>query len=418
MTSSVGLTRRDTRGIPGPVHEVRAFLVAQNERARLPQTLAHHRRLGVQRFFVIDNSSTDGTVDYLLTQPDTHVFVTGGGYQDARLGIDWLEELLQDYGMDRWCLVIDADEHLVYPDCESLDIAQFCEKLKARDLNCLATLFVDLYADQAITKTTLRPGQSLTECCPYFDQTGYYNFSPQGSRLPRIYGGVRARLFWPDVDLRRHVDRLSAVTADAFDEEGYLSVHEDVRAGVDSGVLASGLQHFLLYGHNEDRTVTVRPVPGWEEGPYLAENPDVDDAVRRGDVSSGLEHYVRYGQFESRLPANVWPPCLSQLPLVRWQQGMHLRIGRHGLTGANWLGSDVCGGALLHFKLMAGLVTRAHAASRPPTSSSATPVWSDENSRYRQVLLREPDLTGMSGVSVRYRGVGQLVELKLADRLE
>ena len=418
MTPSVGPTRRDSRSIPDSVHEVRAFLVVQNERDRLPHTLAHHRRLGVQRFFVIDNASTDGTFDYLLNQPDTHVFVTDDGYQDARLGIDWLEPLLQDYGMDRWCLVIDADEHFVYPDCESLSISEFCEALDARELNCVATLFIDLYADKAIAQTTLQPGRSPIECCPYFDRTGYYSLPPQGSRLPRIYGGVRARLFWPDVDLRHQADRLSAVMAEAFDEQTYLSIHEDVRAAVDSGVLVSGLQHFLLYGHHEGRTASVRPVPAWEEDTYLAGNPDVADAVRRGDIINGLEHYVRCGQFETRLPAGVWPPCLSQLPLVRWQQGMHFQLGRHGLTGASWPRGDVCGGALLHFKLVAGLAVRAHAASRPPTSSSAAPVWSEENDRYRRVLLREPDLTGMSTASVRYRGAEQLVELNLAHRLE
>lgn len=416
MTSSVGLTRHDSRTIPGSVHEVRAFLVVQNERDRLPHTLTHHRRLGIQSFFVIDNSSTDGTIDYLLAQPDTHVFSTDDAYQNARLGIDWLHRLLQDYGRDRWCLVIDADEHFVYPDADS--IAELCETLDARGINCLATQFIDLYADEAISRTTLRSGQSLTECCPYFDRTGYYNFPPQGSGLPRIYGGVRARLFWPDVDLQHQAGRLSAVTADAFDEDTYLSVHEDVRAAVDSGVMASGLQHFLLHGHREGRAVSVRAVPGWDEDRYLASNPDIADGVRRGDIVSGLEHYVRYGQFEARLPANGWPPCLSQVPLVRWQRGMQLQIGRHGLTGASWPRSDVCGGALLHFKLVASLAPRSRAASQPPTSLHPDSVWGEENDRYSRLLLRDPDLSGMSGVSVRYRDAEQLVTLNLVHRLE
>ena len=418
MTPSVRLTRRDSHVVPHSVDEVRAFLVVQNERDRLPHTLAHHRRLGVQRFFVVDNASTDGTVEYLLAEPDTHVFVTDDAYQGARLGIDWLDTLLQDYGMDRWCLVIDADEHFVYPDCETLGLAEFCKALDARELNCLATLFIDLYADQAITRTTLESGQSLIECCPCFDRTGYYNFPPQGSRLPRMYGGVRARLFWPDIDLRHQTVRLSAVVADAFDEKAYLSVHDDVRAAVNSGVMASGLQHFLLYGHRERRAVSVRAVPGWDEDRYLASNPDIGDAVQRGDIISGLEHYVRYGQFEARLPASGWPPCLSQVPLVRWQRGMQFQIGRHGLTGASWPRSDVCGGALLHFKLVASLAPRSRVASQPATRSYADPVWGEENDRYSRFLLREPDLSGMSGVSVRYRDAEQLVTLKLIHRLE
>jgi hypothetical protein len=375
------MVRFDSRAIPSAAREIRAFLVVRNEAIRLPQTLDHHRRLGVRRFFAIDNGSTDGTLDYLLAQPDTHVFGTDASYGDARLGVDWLESLLDEFGKDRWCLLVDADEHLVYPDCERLDLTRFCEALEAKGLNCLATLFIDLYADGAIAATGLRPGQTLLQACPYFDVAGYRHLPARDLPLPRVYGGVRARLFWPEIDLEGEATRAARIAREAFDDNAYLRLHEDVRAAVESGVFPSGLDHFLSYGHREGRAAAVRPVEEWREDAYLDANLDVRDAVRRGSMASGLEHYVRYGQFEARLPAYDWPPRLSQVPLFRWTGGMHLGVGRHDLGGAAWHRNDAVGGALLHFWLLGDLAERALASAHSPVVSAASRSWSTENDR-------------------------------------
>jgi hypothetical protein len=50
--------------------------VVRNEALRLPATLRHHCAIGVQRFFVLDNGSTDGTLDLLANEPDVDVFAT------------------------------------------------------------------------------------------------------------------------------------------------------------------------------------------------------------------------------------------------------------------------------------------------------------------------------------------------------
>ena len=73
---------------------MRAFLVVRDEVNRLPHLLAHHRRLGITRFFVVDNGSTDGSREFAQAQPDVHLFTTTTSYQAANLGIDWIVALL------------------------------------------------------------------------------------------------------------------------------------------------------------------------------------------------------------------------------------------------------------------------------------------------------------------------------------
>ena len=48
----------------------------------------------MNRFFIVDNGSSDGTVDYLTEQPDVHLFQTSNRYGQAGSGIEWMNALL------------------------------------------------------------------------------------------------------------------------------------------------------------------------------------------------------------------------------------------------------------------------------------------------------------------------------------
>jgi glycosyltransferase involved in cell wall biosynthesis len=402
------LRRLDSRALPSGAGEIRAFLLVRNECGRLPSSLAAHRKLGVDRFFVIDNGSRDGTIEYLLEQADVHIFQTHNSYQEARLGIDWLEQVLHDHGTDRWCVLLDADERLVYPDCESIGLSEYCNALEQQGLDCLMTMFLDLYSDKPIAETRLDDTRGPLDDCPFFDPTGYYRVPSEASRLPRWYGGPRARLFFPEV-----ASSFYEFVGRAFDEEAYLAMHADVSEAVNGGRFVSGLDHFRLHGRSEERALVLRQVDDWPERTYLAANPDVRDAIAAGTFRDGLEHFVRYGQFEpARAGRGSAPPCLSQVPLVRWRQGISLDIGRHQATGVRWRRRDAVGGVLLHFRLMADLVSRA-AAAADGARDTAERAWATENERYRYVLGLHPGLSALTPSSARYRDSRQLLQLGL-----
>ena len=86
---------------------------------RLPHFLDYYRRLGVDHFLFVDNGSDDGTAEYLAAQPDVSLWATNHSYRLARFGVDWLGWLQWRYGHGHWCLTVDADELLVYPDCQN-----------------------------------------------------------------------------------------------------------------------------------------------------------------------------------------------------------------------------------------------------------------------------------------------------------
>jgi ubiquinone/menaquinone biosynthesis C-methylase UbiE len=88
---------------------------------------------------------------------------------------------------------------------------------------------------------------------------------------------------------------------EGFDEEAYRDSNPDVRQGVDAGCYASGWDHYLRCGFNENRPgvteiARTRVDRLFEDGSaYLGLNPDVHDAVKEGAFASGWDHYFRYG---------------------------------------------------------------------------------------------------------------------------
>ena len=96
------LIRVDHRRIDESGSECRAFMVIRDEALRLPYVLDYHRALGVARFFVIDNVSSDGSLEYLLEQPDCHIYSAAGSFAAAQCGILWVNQLVAAHGGGHW----------------------------------------------------------------------------------------------------------------------------------------------------------------------------------------------------------------------------------------------------------------------------------------------------------------------------
>ena len=94
----------------------------RNECVRLPFFLKYYRDHGVSHFLIIDNDSSDDTVSYLSDQPDVSLWSTQAGYKASHFGIDWVNWLCRRYAHGHWTVVVDPDEFLVYPFCDTRPI--------------------------------------------------------------------------------------------------------------------------------------------------------------------------------------------------------------------------------------------------------------------------------------------------------
>lgn len=192
------LERKDSRELWLDSDDILCCTVTRNEAIRFPYFLSYYREKGIRQFFIIDNHSTDDTLSYLLAQPDVYVWQSSHSFNQANFGSVWFELLLRTYGLDRWCLIVDTDEIFYYPDCETKNIRQLCQRLDEQNQQVMTAVLLDMYSDRAISETYYNPGQNFLDCCPYFDRNFYHTqYEQHGPYRNQIgyFGGVRQRVF-------------------------------------------------------------------------------------------------------------------------------------------------------------------------------------------------------------------------------
>ena len=125
------------------------------------------------------------------------------------------------------------------------------------------------------------------------------------------------------------------ISPESSDEQRYLDANPDVVDAIKLGHIASGHEHYDVYGRTEHRLMRSGAVDeffsretrefaptfqstgfefpratreNFDEQGYLDANPDVADAVLRGQFPSGRAHFELHGHSEGRLirPAVGW----------------------------------------------------------------------------------------------------------------
>ena len=179
-------------------NDVLCFVTLRNERIRLPYFLQYYRDRGVAHFVFVDNDSTDGTREYLSAQKDCSVWTTPASYKRSRFGMDWLNALLRQYGSGHWCVVVDPDEFLLYPFCDTRPIPALTDWLESSSIKSFGAMLLDMYPKGPITAQPYAEGQNPFDIACWFDSGNYMIDRNWEFGNLWIQGGPRARLFFPD----------------------------------------------------------------------------------------------------------------------------------------------------------------------------------------------------------------------------
>ena len=174
------------------------FCTQRNEQVRLPYFLDYYRRMGVGHFFFVDNDSDDGSLAYLMDQPDVSVWHTRASYKRARFGVDWLNALQLKYAHGHWALTVDPDEFLVYPFCDTRPLRALTDWLDASSIKSFSAMILDMYPKGRLDEQTYRPGQDPMEIACWFDSGNYTISRNHLFTNLWIQGGPRARVFFAD----------------------------------------------------------------------------------------------------------------------------------------------------------------------------------------------------------------------------
>lgn len=170
----------------------RCIVVVRNEIHRLPEFLRHHRELGVTAFAAVDNGSTDGSFEFLQRQADVDLWRADELFStDVKHG--WINFLVDNYGRDRWYLLADADEHVVYDGAPDIGIATFIDDMTRLGQSQVRGMLVDMYAPGRALAAHRAAHVAMRDAFPLFDAVGYDE--QRLEKLTARRGGPRARVF-------------------------------------------------------------------------------------------------------------------------------------------------------------------------------------------------------------------------------
>ncbi len=178
--------------------DILAFLTLRNELIRLPYFLDYYRAQGVRHFLIVDNGSTDGTTEYLESQRDVSLWTTTASYKNASFGVDWINHLLWLYGAGHWVLVLDVDEFLVYPFCDTRPLRALTDWLDSQGRRSFGAMLLDMYPKGPVSAQPYQSGQNPFEIARWFDSGNYTIRRNARYQNLWIQGGVRQRVIMAD----------------------------------------------------------------------------------------------------------------------------------------------------------------------------------------------------------------------------
>ncbi len=169
---------------------VLVFTAIRNERWRLPWFLKYYRSIGCSKFFIIDNDSNDGSLEYLNSQDDVYVFWTEQSYAKSRSGMQWINSLVKKYGDNKWCLYVDVDEALIIPEIEQTGIRKLTEYMSKKGQEAMFAFMLDMCSLDFESKVT---GPDYTD---FFQDYNYFVNDYHFTNIPICpykftVGGVR-----------------------------------------------------------------------------------------------------------------------------------------------------------------------------------------------------------------------------------
>lgn len=184
--------------IKSNTNRILAVCAMHNSNILIRPYIEHYNSIGVSDFVFIDNNSNDNSIELIQNHNDNttridlwHTYDKFDGFK----AMGWKQRLFDYYGLNRWYLNLDIDEHLVYPDCEKIDIHSVAARVRKIGHKTVSSMLVDMYSNTDVrTPHAISDLLSLRSTYNYFDKNTYFAQSSEKYNY-RIWGGPRTRKF-------------------------------------------------------------------------------------------------------------------------------------------------------------------------------------------------------------------------------
>jgi hypothetical protein len=192
--------------------ELVVVCLVRNGEPRITDFLDYYLELGAQHIVLVDNASTDRTLETACRSADrVSVLSCTLDYRLYQIPIKmWLTSRFAGQG---WCLVADIDEYFDYPESGRLGLASFLEYLNDYQYSGVVCQSVDLFSQEPPAEWPER-GDELRSRCVWYDHSllkrpdHLRSFSMNRVSNPAITpmtGGIKQVAFGVDRLLTKHV---------------------------------------------------------------------------------------------------------------------------------------------------------------------------------------------------------------------
>jgi hypothetical protein len=292
-------------------------VLVHNEVNILADFMAHYRRMGPVQFLVIEDGSDDGSRGFLEAQPDVSIFTPKPGSTYEQHKRAWRSETLDLFGTGRWCLVPDADEHLVWRGAETRPFERLIGDLEAEGAEGLAATMVDMYADRPIADHVGGGGRLLHDF-PLFDDP---LLDPLAYRLQLSKPGFHRKFGTPDM------------------------------------IATGGMRDRVFFAPSASHNMLGRVL--------------LRNSIRKSRTPRGRVYFRERVIATLTQPRRGTPPLnLTKLPLLRWPRGAKFNGGTHHLSRRLPLSCEH--GVLMHFAITRGMDGIRYIAERGQHAKQGT----------------------------------------------
>ena len=171
---------------------------AKNEAYFWPHFTTHYRNVGITHFIVLDDGSTDGSLDWLASQPDVSVYRSNLSFADKlgklRFGIAARGLLARHFCADRWALIADLDEFW-RPPPTMRSFSDLVTKLDEKGHHLCRGLMLDCFPETLATLESLNADTGPSVAAPYTDDLSPVHWPANTAHADvNFQSNVRSRL--------------------------------------------------------------------------------------------------------------------------------------------------------------------------------------------------------------------------------
>lgn len=172
----------------------------RNGEDHIADFIEYYRTLGASEIVLLDNGSTDRTVE--LARNFEGVTVLRCPLPFAKYSLAMRRYLVEGFGDGGWCLLTDIDERFDYPFSETLPLRGFLQYLNGRGYTAVMALMLDLFPAGPFPSWPAG-GRRLIEDSVWYDLTNLTPFRPRriirsnryaDPDLPHFMGGIRKKV--------------------------------------------------------------------------------------------------------------------------------------------------------------------------------------------------------------------------------